>query len=45
MAARPDRPAQEKVRSMVTETDIRKIALGLDGVSEVDHWGRPSWRT
>lgn len=25
--------------------DIRKIALALDGVTEVDHFGRPSFRT
>lgn len=30
---------------MATEGDVRKIALALDGVSEVDHWGRPSYRT
>ncbi len=30
---------------MPTEADVRKIALALDGVTEVDHWGRPSWRT
>ena len=30
---------------MPTTPDVRKIALALDGVSEVDHWGRPSWRT
>jgi hypothetical protein len=30
---------------MVTSTDIRKIALGLDGVTEIDHWGRPAFRT
>ena len=30
---------------MPTSTDVRKIALALDGVSEVDHFGRPSWRT
>ena len=30
---------------MPTPADVRKIALALDGVSEVDHWGRPSWRT
>jgi hypothetical protein len=28
-----------------TAADVRKAALALDGVSEVDHWGRPSWRT
>jgi hypothetical protein len=28
-----------------TPADVRKIALALDGVAEVDHWGRPSWRT
>ncbi|HEY2033362.1 MAG TPA: MmcQ/YjbR family DNA-binding protein [Rhizomicrobium sp.] len=30
---------------MPTPADVRKIALALDGVVEVDHWGRPSWRT
>ncbi len=30
---------------MPTPTDVRKIALALDGVSEVDHFGRPSYRT
>jgi hypothetical protein len=30
---------------MPTASDVRKIALALDGVSEVDHWGRPSYRT
>jgi len=28
-----------------TPADVRKLALALDGVTEVDHWGRPSWRT
>jgi hypothetical protein len=30
---------------MPTPSDVRKLALVLDGVTEVDHWGRPSWRT
>ncbi|HUO93187.1 MAG TPA: MmcQ/YjbR family DNA-binding protein [Rhizomicrobium sp.] len=30
---------------MATAGDVKKIALALDGVSEVDHWGRPSYRT
>jgi hypothetical protein len=30
---------------MATAADVRKIALALDGVSEVDHWDRPSYRT
>ncbi len=30
---------------MATEGDVRKLALSHDGVTEVDHWGRPSWRT
>ena len=30
---------------MATEADVRKLALALEGVSEVDHWGRPSYRT
>ncbi|MBV9044750.1 MAG: MmcQ/YjbR family DNA-binding protein [Alphaproteobacteria bacterium] len=30
---------------MATKADVKKIALGLEGVSEVDHFGRPSYRT
>ena len=30
---------------MPTPAEVRKIALALDGVSEVDHWGRPAFRT
>jgi hypothetical protein len=30
---------------MPAEADVRKIALALDGVMEVDHFGRPSYRT
>jgi hypothetical protein len=30
---------------MATQTDVRNIALALEGVSEVDHWDRPSYRT
>ena len=30
---------------MPTKTDVKKIALALDGVTQVDHFGRPSWRT
>ncbi|HXC54845.1 MAG TPA: MmcQ/YjbR family DNA-binding protein [Rhizomicrobium sp.] len=30
---------------MPTKQDVRKLALALDGVTEVDHFGRPSWRT
>jgi hypothetical protein len=30
---------------MATQADVRKMALALEGVSEVDHWGRPSYRT
>jgi hypothetical protein len=30
---------------MATAADVRKLALALDGVSEVDHWGRPAFRT
>ncbi len=25
--------------------DVRKIALALEGVSEIEHWGRPAYRT
>jgi len=28
-----------------TPADVKKIALALDGVAAVDHWGRPSYRT
>jgi hypothetical protein len=30
---------------MATAADVRKLALALDGVGEIDHWGRPAWRT
>ena len=30
---------------MPSKTDVKKIALALDGVTEVDHFGRASWRT
>jgi hypothetical protein len=30
---------------MPTPADVRKIALSLDGVTEIDHFARPSWRT
>ena len=30
---------------MATATDVRRKALALDGVSEIDHWGRPAFRT
>ncbi|HTK79259.1 MAG TPA: MmcQ/YjbR family DNA-binding protein [Rhizomicrobium sp.] len=26
-------------------TLVRKIALSLEGVTEIDHWGRPAFRT
>ena len=31
--------------AMPSPSDVRKIALALDGVSEIDHWGRPAYRT
>jgi hypothetical protein len=30
---------------MPTASDVRRMALALDGVSEVPHWNRPSYRT
>lgn len=30
---------------MTKAADIRKIALALEGVTEIDHWGRPAFRT
>jgi hypothetical protein len=30
---------------MQTPADVRKIALSLDGVTQIDHFARPAWRT
>jgi hypothetical protein len=30
---------------MATSADVRRLALALDGVREIDHWGRPAFRT
>ena len=30
---------------MSTPADVRKIALTLEGVNEVEHWGRTAFRT
>lgn len=30
---------------MPTASDIRKLALALDGVTEIDHFARPAFRT
>jgi hypothetical protein len=30
---------------MPTPADVRKIALSFDGVTEIDHFARPAWRT
>ncbi|MBU6297188.1 MAG: MmcQ/YjbR family DNA-binding protein [Alphaproteobacteria bacterium] len=30
---------------MPSPADVRKIALALDGTTEVEHWGRPAFRT
>jgi hypothetical protein len=30
---------------MAAASDVRKIALTLAGVTEIDHWDRPAWRT
>jgi hypothetical protein len=30
---------------MPTRADVKKIAMALDSVSEIDHWGRPAYRT
>jgi hypothetical protein len=30
---------------MPTPADVRKAALALDGVTEIDHFRRPAWRT
>jgi len=30
---------------MPTPADVRKIALSLDGVTEIDHFARPAYRT
>ena len=30
---------------MATAADVRNCALALEGVREIDHWGRPAYRT
>ena len=30
---------------MPTPADVRKFALSLPGVNEIDHFARPAWRT
>lgn len=30
---------------MPSPTDVRKAALALEGVTEIDHFRRPAWRT
>ncbi|HEX3810653.1 MAG TPA: MmcQ/YjbR family DNA-binding protein [Rhizomicrobium sp.] len=30
---------------MPTPADVKKISLALEGVTEIDHWKRPAWRT
>jgi hypothetical protein len=30
---------------MPSPADVRKAALALEGVTEIDHWKRPAWRT
>jgi hypothetical protein len=30
---------------MPTPADVRKIALSLEGVTQIDHFARPAWRT
>jgi hypothetical protein len=30
---------------MARAADVRRVALALDGVREIDHWGRPAFRT
>jgi hypothetical protein len=30
---------------MSIAADVRNTALALDGVREIDHWGRPAYRT
>src|SRR5882672_7381793 len=30
---------------MATPAEVKRIALALEGVTEVDHFGRPSYRT
>ncbi|MBS0473372.1 MAG: MmcQ/YjbR family DNA-binding protein [Proteobacteria bacterium] len=30
---------------MATPADVKKIAMALEGVSEIDHFGRPGYRT
>ena len=39
------KPVPNTATGMASASDIRKIALALDGVSEVDHFARPAFRT
>jgi hypothetical protein len=38
-------PADEIAAMPTTPADVRKIALALEGTTEIDHWNRPAWRT
>lgn len=35
----------KREQKMTSASHVRNIALALKGVSEIDHWGRPSYRT
>jgi hypothetical protein len=37
--------ASEGGETMPNASDVRKIALALDGVTQIDHFARPAWRT
>jgi hypothetical protein len=39
------RGLDETSMAATKDADIRKIALALDGVSEIDHFARPAFRT
>jgi hypothetical protein len=36
---------KNKGGAMPTAADVRNAALALGGVREIDHWGRPAYRT
>jgi hypothetical protein len=37
--------ASPERQNVPTPADVRKIAVSLDGVAEIDHFARPAWRT
>lgn len=41
----PKAPPTVSRAAAPTLSDVRRMALALDGVTEIDHFARPAWRT